>query len=383
MKILGFVRSENEELNRLIRGSFLPLLVTHCLKNKDDPRYLETARDIISRGDAEQKTRGDAEQKTRGDTEQKTRGSPAQAGPSRIESAQAEPRLAKSGKAKPSRESARAVAPPRSPSPSVNNPYGPAPEGPLPVVVIKRNLRRKKGEPKAAAATAALPTVEPVAAATAALPTIEPVAAATAAKGKGRDLEPAVSEGEDVRRKTFKEIDDECGSSDSEAWSERKPAPTRKRKAEYRRRVPVKTGEYHDPPCGTCERGDTSCMKDEAGGACVGCVASKRRCDYSRRWERSKKRGRKAESAPEVSNNNSCNWKGLHKEYRSKVKKRKPDLRHRRVLRVGEEYLVGLRQCGRGASQGRQTRRNVLSVRKRRTVSVNTNYHQKTRPHQA
>lgn len=303
MKILGFVRSENEELNRLIRGSFLPLLVTHCLKNKDDPGYLETARDIISRGDAEQKTRGDAEQKTRGDTEQKTRESPAQAGPSRIESAQAEPRLAKSGKAKPSRKSARAVAPPRSPSPSSNNPYGPAPEGALPVVVIKRNLRRKKGESNAAAATAALPT-------------IEPVAAATAAKGKGRDLEPAVSEGEAVRRKTFKEIDDECGPSDSEAWSERKPAPTRKGKApEYRRRAPVKTGEYHDPPCGTCERGGTSCMKEKAGGACVGCVASKRQCDYSRRWE-SKKRGRKAESAPEVSNNNSCNWKGLHKEYR-------------------------------------------------------------------
>ena len=285
MEILGFVRTENEELHRLIRGSFLPLLITHCLKNKDDPGYLETAREIISRGDSEQKTPVD--------TKQKILGPPAQAGPSQIRSAQAEPKLAKSDKAKPSRKSARSPEPPRTPSPPSNSRYGPAPEGPLPVVIIKRNPRRNEGQSKAAAAIAAVPT-------------IEPVAAAIAAKGKGRQTEPAGSGGEVARPKTFKELDDECGTSDSEAWSERKPAPTRKGKApEYRRRAPIETGEYHDPPCGTCVRGGHSCMKDKAGGACVGCVASKRGCDYSRRWARKKKGGQKAESEPEVSNNNS------------------------------------------------------------------------------
>ena len=69
MEILGFVHTENEELRRLIRGSFLPLLIIHCLKNKDDPGYLETAREIISRGDSEQKTPVDTKQKILGPPE--------------------------------------------------------------------------------------------------------------------------------------------------------------------------------------------------------------------------------------------------------------------------------------------------------------------------
>ena len=57
------------------------------------------------------------------------------------------------------------------------------------------------------------------------------------------------------------------------------PPPT---KPERRpRRNAEGTGEFHDPPCDSCQKHGYSCEKERGGGACVVCAQRKGKCQYS------------------------------------------------------------------------------------------------------
>ena len=224
------------------------------MKNQADPKCFEVAGALLSRWDAENE-------------------------PHRV-SESSHPKPTVQGAKRPSPSP---TPPPHSDSPRSNNlspppdtRYGPPAENPLPQVIVQRKPQKKmpgKGKSKAAPAIAA-----------------RPVRAAVVAAAKEQEQR--------VEQEQRPEQED---SSDSEgdprpsrkrrvaARLPRKAAPSQKPKVEQKRRVPVATGELHVPPCGTCKRGGIKCRKEMARGACLHCVETKRRCDYSRRWSSHKK----------------------------------------------------------------------------------------------
>lgn len=231
------------------------------MKNQADPKCFEVAGDLLLQWDTENRSHKVSDSSEPNPTIPGAKGtSPSPTPP-------------------PNSESSRS----NNLSPPPDTRYGPPAENPLPQVIIQRKPQNKtagKGKSKAAPAIAARPVR---------------AAAVAAAKEQERRVE------EERRVEQERRVEEE-DSSDSEGDSRprrqrrvaarvpRKAAPTQKPKAEHKRRVAVPTAERHNPPCGSCKRGGYKCIKEVAGGACVNCVDSKRRCDYSRRWMSRKKK---------------------------------------------------------------------------------------------
>jgi hypothetical protein len=291
-KILGLIRNEHEELQRLVRDSPLPMLVSHWLKNREDANYLEAAGLVLSKWDADHPTR------------------PAST-PARLSS----------------------------------------PGPPLPTIVVRKSsakapIQHKDVRTDAAAAVAAHRNEARQ----------SPPRIPSALKGKGRLVESGEGEqGTRTRQKKFREIEEEDDSDDGDvspgpqkpAGPSRKPpaTPVRRRKAGGNKRRPgIPTGERHDPACGNCERAEAECLKDQGGGACIRCMKQKHRCDYSRARRSRREKKDVGSEVDEVSDNNKYRGHLVIVEYSWKVKRRKSRY-CREVPHVkGPGYLSALRQ---------------------------------------
>jgi hypothetical protein len=251
-KILGLIKDEREELQRLVRDSPLPLLVSHWIKNREDATYLDSAAVLLSTWDA----------------------------------------------ANPSRNGS---------IPARSSSTGP----PLPTIVVQKSsvevpTQKPDARTDAAAALTADVTEAPK----------SPPRIPSALKGKGRLIEQdKVEKGTRRRQKTFQELDeledsDVTPAPQKPAGPSTKPkaSPVRRKKAAGNKRRPaMPTGERHDPACGNCERAEVECLKDQGGGACIRCMKQKHRCDYSRarRTRREKKNvGSEVDEVDEVSDIN-------------------------------------------------------------------------------
>ena len=254
-------------MQRLIRASFLPLVVSLWGRNKEDPKFLEKAATVLSQWDTTRAARQALE-------------TPAQAGPSKAKNT----------------PSSSSIAPPR--------PFrgaSPPDTTVFPQIVIDRSKQKSKSKQQAAQSDAA---------------------AAKAAPAR----EPFGQLEEETRRpKTFRELNEEDSSMEFDTPPSPKmqlspaakhkalPAQKPKSRAAAGKRRAAPTGELHETPCGNCERAAVDCMKEQGGGACVRCIKQKHKCDYSRARGGGKKGAKRKENF-EASTNEDCNQHRLNIE---------------------------------------------------------------------
>jgi hypothetical protein len=98
----------------------------------------------------------------------------------------------------------------------------------------------------------------------------------------------------DERDREYSDGEDEKEDEDDEAEEERRVK--RPRAGESKRRIPVGTGRYYNPPCKPCEQNGTRCEKQKKAWACCRCAVKKVAC---RRGQSEGGRRRNARSSGE------------------------------------------------------------------------------------